>query len=151
MMVYLAGPYKHGGDCTYKLKQIKILEKNKIKVNDPTITNGDFRGFNPMDSKVSTQIVEGDLNELRMCDGIVANIFQQSFGTAMEIAYAKLLGKAVIIITKDRKDLVSPWITYHADLIIDDLDEVSIKKIIKLLKNKEPLRKIRYGCDYEQK
>jgi nucleoside 2-deoxyribosyltransferase len=133
--LYLAGPFKHDPGWDYKREQREVLERNGFVVSDPTVENGDFRALDPFEFETARQIVEGDVEIILKCDGMVVNTFQRSFGTAMEAAYAKLAGKKVILVTHGRKDMVSPWLVYHADIIIEKVDDESAQEIARLFKS----------------
>jgi nucleoside 2-deoxyribosyltransferase len=79
----------------------------------------DYRGHE--DENV-TGIIEGDKNDISACDVVLANCWQVSWGTPMELVYARLWCKPVIaVVPKDAR--VSPWLRYHTSLITDSFDD----------------------------
>jgi len=74
----------------------------------------------PMESD-PRKLVERDLVEVEKCVGVFSYIEDASFGTPMEIAYAKLKGKPVFIVAKRFCD--DPWLRAHATKIFVTLNE----------------------------
>jgi len=62
-------------------------------------------------------LVESDLENLKSADAIIAFMPNASIGTAMEIAYARMWSKKVVVITS-LKTFYHPWLWYHADRVI---------------------------------
>jgi nucleoside 2-deoxyribosyltransferase len=71
----------------------------------------DFRGKN----ELSKKIVKNDLDFIENCDAIVALCDEPSFGTAIEIYYAKNKGKKVIIFNE--RPQPSPWPIAYKDFL----------------------------------
>lgn len=63
-------------------------------------------------------IVNGDKADIDACDAVLANCWQPSYGTAMEILYAYERSKIVVVVTDAR----SPWLWYHADFVTHSLE-----------------------------
>lgn len=61
-------------------------------------------------------LVESDLANLRQADALLAIIPNASVGTAMEIAYARLWGKRVVMVTS-LQTFYHPWLWYHGHVI----------------------------------
>ncbi|MEM3692691.1 MAG: nucleoside 2-deoxyribosyltransferase [Candidatus Bathyarchaeia archaeon] len=74
--------------------QIEMMDYSEIK---------DFRDK----SELAKMIVKNDLSFIEKCDAIIALCDEPSFGTAIEIYYAKNIGKTVIILNKQPQP--SPW------------------------------------------
>jgi nucleoside 2-deoxyribosyltransferase len=68
------------------------------------------------------EIITGDKFDIRNSDVVIANCWQPSWGTAMEIHYAHEIGVPVIVVLPaDAR--VSPWLTYHAEMIVHDIKQ----------------------------
>lgn len=62
-------------------------------------------------------LVECDLGNLTKADAILAIMPNPSIGTAMEICYARLWAKRVVVVTT-QKTFYHPWLWYHAHKVI---------------------------------
>ena len=123
--VYLAGPVNGCDDNECKDWRAYVsgkLDKKRFRMVDPM--RRDFRGVGGDHTR---EIVEGDKKDIRDCDIFVANVWQISAGTMMELLYAWKDGCFTIAIIPEGKK-VSPWIRYHATKIVKTLDE-AIKEI----------------------
>jgi nucleoside 2-deoxyribosyltransferase len=78
----------------------------------------DFRGRT---EGHETEIVEGDLEEIRSCDAVLAAFTAADEGTAMEAWYAHEQGKRVIAYTGGTP--AHPWTVHVADGVYADLGE----------------------------
>lgn len=78
----------------------------------------DYRG---KEDESVNEIVRNDLLDIRLSDVMVANCWQVSWGTAMEIYFAHSIGTRVIAILPPEAR-VSPWLRYHAE-IVHSLDD----------------------------
>ena len=67
-----------------------------------------------------TEIVEGDLAEIAVCDAMLAAFTAPDEGTAMEAWYAHALGKRVVAYTGGTPP--HPWTVYVADAICAELE-----------------------------
>lgn len=79
----------------------------------------DYRGKE--DGSV-TQIVVGDLEDIRQSRFVLVNATRPSWGTAMEVRAAKHdFGKLVICFVGNA--VVSPWLRFHSDIICDTVED----------------------------
>jgi nucleoside 2-deoxyribosyltransferase len=122
MKVYLAGPIAGTNDAQaneWRKMAAQFLTICGIDVLDPMAR--DFRGkeFTEGTPKV---IVEGDKADIDACDIVLANCWQTSVGTSMEILYAWDRDKRVVIHVPADKP-VSPWLTYHSILLTHSMTE----------------------------
>jgi nucleoside 2-deoxyribosyltransferase len=78
----------------------------------------DFRGRT---EGHETEIVEGDLEQIRSCDAVLAAFTAPDEGTAMEAWYAHEQGIRVIAYTGGTP--AHPWTVYVADGVNADLEE----------------------------
>jgi len=72
--------------------------------------------------------IDRDLKDIERCDYLVAYLPRLSAGTCMELFYAKLKGKKTVVICKLRNP--SPWITFHADILVRSFKE--LEEVLKL-------------------
>lgn len=78
----------------------------------------DYRG---REDQFVDEIVELDKADIDNCDIVVANCWQPSWGTAMEIHYAHSLGKRIVVIMPPGVKQ-SPWLVYHVDAFAYSLE-----------------------------
>jgi nucleoside 2-deoxyribosyltransferase len=81
----------------------------------------DFRGNT---TGHEAEIVEGDLEDIRSCDAVLAAFTAADEGTAMEAWYAHSLGKPVIAYTGGSP--VHPWAAYVSVVIEANLEEAIV-------------------------
>jgi nucleoside 2-deoxyribosyltransferase len=80
-------------------------------------------------SKVPVQdFVQRDLEDAERCDIMIVYLPRLSAGSCMELFYAKRKGKKIFVISDI--DCLSPWITFHSDVIVKNFVELeaAIKK-----------------------
>lgn len=117
-VVYLAGPIN--GCTDDEANNWRDVVKDKVGADnclDPM--RRDYRGIE--DQSVN-EIVIGDLTDINDSDVMLANCWQVSWGTAMEIHYAHGNGLRVIVIIPEGTR-ISPWLRYHSDAIVHNIDE----------------------------
>lgn len=75
----------------------------------------DYRG---REDECVGEIIAGDVEDLRACDGVLVSADRPSWGTAMEIriAYAQLGKPVVIVCPEDMR--VSPWLRGHSHAVV---------------------------------
>lgn len=121
MKFYLAHPF----DARKMVREMELRLEGVFGVDllNPFYDTG--RGDVPaidagkqLESKVNfKQVVEGDIADIRRCDALVAVLCHaHSIGTIMEIVYAKMAGKRVVVLDLANRG-EHPWILYHADEI----------------------------------
>jgi hypothetical protein len=66
------------------------------------------------------RIVTEDKTEIDDSDIIIANVWKKSLGTPMEIHKGFKDNKLVLVATP--KEIMSPWVVYHADFVYNDMD-----------------------------
>ena len=108
--IYLAGPVTHSNDPNgWRDIATSILE-----------TWPRFEAINPLtvEARVKTdaEIVALDYRWILDSRAILAEVFEPSWGTAMEIAFAKQHGIPVFAWGK-HPDKCSPWLRHHATKI----------------------------------
>jgi len=119
MRVYLAGPPSADD---YRRRAEALLRDAGFEPVDPF--RRDFRGRT---KGHEVEIVEGDLEDIRSCDAVLADFSVPDEGTAMEAWYAHGLGKHVVAYTGGREP--HPWTVYVADEVCAELD-ASVRALI---------------------
>lgn len=121
MKIFVCGPIAFGGVEEIRRLQ-KILEREMFEVIDQFQSKEmdysgvkDFRG----DRRLAQAIVSNDLSLIEGSDLIVAICNKPSFGTAIEIYYAKMSGKKVIVLNEVEQP--SPWPIAFADAVVEDV------------------------------
>ena len=111
--VYLAGPpYAE----EYRRRATELATGAGWEVVDPM--RRDFRGRT---EGHETEIVEGDLEEIRSCDAVLAAFTAPDEGTAMEAWYAHEQGIRMVAYTGGTPP--HPWTVYVADAALADLGD----------------------------
>jgi len=111
--VYLAGPpYAE----EYRRRATELATAAGWEVVDPM--RRDFRGRT---EGHETEIVEGDLEEIRSCDAVLAAFTAPDEGTAMEAWYAHEQGIRMDAYTGGTPP--HPWTVYVADAALADLGD----------------------------
>jgi nucleoside 2-deoxyribosyltransferase len=111
--VYLAGPPFAE---EYRRRAAALLREVGVDPVDPM--RRDFRGDTVGHE---TEIVEGDLEDIRGCDAVLAAFTSPDEGTAMEAWYAHSVGKPVFAYTGGSP--VHPWTTYVSVGTAADLED----------------------------
>jgi nucleoside 2-deoxyribosyltransferase len=113
MRVYMAGP---PGSDDYRRRAKELIEARGWEAVDPFVR--DFRGRT---QGHETEIVEGDLADIRSCDGVLADFSSPDEGTAMEAWYAHGIGKRVVAYTSSARP--HPWTVYVAEAVCAELED----------------------------
>ncbi len=120
--VYLAGPIMDMDDSqcvgwrdrvTWWLSLFNILAFNPVKQRD-------YRGRESDASVDWDGIVEGDKQDILESDFVLANVHQASAGTSMEILFAWTHNIPVIVALSGNN--LSPWVRYHSEVVVYDVD-----------------------------
>jgi len=111
--VYLAGPPFAE---EYRRRAGWLLRESGLEPVDPM--RRDFRGNT---AGHEAEIVEGDLEDIRGCDAVLAAFTAADEGTAMEAWFAHSLGKPVICYTAGTP--VHPWAAYVSLEVCSDLED----------------------------
>lgn len=111
VIVYLCGAINAQSDDACKGWREEAKQRlTKHQIRDPM--RRDYRG---QEAGNVTQIVVGDLDDIRMSDVVLVNAQRPSWGTAMELYQAHLWGKRVLAFGAG--DRPSPWLLHHAKLV----------------------------------
>jgi len=111
--VYVAGPPFAE---EYRRRAVQLLRDAGLEPVDPF--RRDFRGRT---EGHETEIVEGDLEDIRSCDAVLAAFTAPDEGTAMEAWYAHGFGKRIVVYTGGTPP--HPWTVYVADEVHADLED----------------------------
>lgn len=120
MILYLCGPINGCTDdeaCTWR----DWFNRQRFPCIDPM--DRDYRG---KEAESYREIVDLDKKDVRDCDVLVVMYTQPSVGTSMEVFYAWMLGKPVIVIDESSKP-ISPWLRYHSTAIVKSKEEALAK------------------------
>jgi len=115
--VYLAGAIygKSDSECgDWRKDAAAILQMLGILTKNPM--DRDYRGE---ERYRQHEIVEGDKAAIDECWGMIVNAESPSWGTAMEVLYARQKGLVIIAFSSSMN--VSPWLEYHADHVVRSL------------------------------
>jgi nucleoside 2-deoxyribosyltransferase len=119
--VYLAGPIQHVRDYGKGWRELIKQRRSDFEWVDP------MDKYNTMEEAeaewTETDIVEDDLAMIDDCDGLLVHWEAvPTCGTPMEMFYAARRGKVVAVQTKIADADLSPWLTYHADIVLPTFD-----------------------------
>ena len=118
-LVYLAGPIHGRNDLECKAwrnEAAAILGVHDIECLDPM--SHDCRGI---EEDVAEDIVDRDRQMIDQASAVLVNGNEPSWGTAMEVFYAKSLGKPVIAFTN--AETISPWLRVHTTAVFGTLHQ----------------------------
>ncbi len=111
--IYLAGP-PYADE--YRRSAGALLRASGCEPVDPM--RRDFRGRTEGNER---ELVEGDLDEIRSCDAVLAAFTAPDEGTAMEAWYAHSIGTRVVAYTGGTPP--HPWTVYVADAVCAELEQ----------------------------
>ena len=118
MKVYLAGPINGCNDGESKTWREKVKKRlGESNCIDPMVR--DYRGTE--DQNVD-EIVDLDKLDILASDVVLANCWQPSWGTAMEINFAWFNSKPVFCVVQEGTR-ISPWLRYHSRDIYSNLSD----------------------------
>lgn len=118
MKVYLCGGI-HGlsDEDANKWRQCAKALLAGIVILDPM--RRDYRG---VEGQNVGAFIMSDLREIAESDTLLVNATRPSWGTAMELVYARILRRRIVAFTGPDTS-VSPWLRYHCDVITVSLEE----------------------------
>jgi nucleoside 2-deoxyribosyltransferase len=111
--VYLAGPPFAD---EYRRRASELLRAAGWEPVDPM--RRDFRGRTEGHEQ---EIVDGDLDDIRSCDAVLADFGEPDEGTAMEAWYAHEQAVPVFALTGGRA--AHPWTVFVAAAVCESLEE----------------------------
>jgi hypothetical protein len=87
-----------------------------IAVLDPM--RRDYRG---KEAESVREIVDGDLRDIALSDVVLVNATRPSWGTAMEVVYARKENYRPRVYAFGAGDKPSPWLVFHCDRLFPDV------------------------------
>lgn len=112
MKVYLAGPIN---GCTDD-EAVNWRELVKDELGAENCIDPMRRDYRGVEDQNVEQIVAGDERDIMASDVVLANCWQVSWGTAMEIHFSYCESKTVLAVLPPGAR-VSPWLRYHATVL----------------------------------
>src|SRR5260370_13754035 len=97
-------------------------QRAKALLGDMSILDPMRRDYRSVEDENIDAFVQGDLREIAESDTVLVNATRPSWGTAMEIGYARILGRPVGAFVAASAP-ASPWLRYHCDAITVSLEE----------------------------
>lgn len=103
-----------------KIRKIQSLLKERGFHVIDQISDGNYSKIKDFRDKkdLAEEIIKHDLDFIKESDLVIALIDRPSYGVAMEIYFAKAMGKKVI--TMSKREVPSPWPIAFSDLIVHD-------------------------------
>ena len=110
LKVYLAGPIN--GCADEECKKWRLFARQMLEPIHAVIDPMDFdcRG---REGDMAADIIKHDLERLDEADLVLVNAERPSWGTAMELVYARQGGKPAIAFVGLPRSCVSPWLRGH--------------------------------------
>ena len=121
MRIYLAGPINGCNDdeaTTWR----DWFKYHSLSDEDPEFIDPMKRDYRGEELSHYREIVDLDKRDISGSDFIVVMYTKPSVGTSMEVYYAWLIGKPVIVINESSEQ-VSPWLIYHSTTIVRSKEE----------------------------
>jgi nucleoside 2-deoxyribosyltransferase len=103
-------------------------QRAKALLGDVSILDPMRRDYRAVKDENIDSFVQGDLREIAESDTLLVNATRPSWGTAMEIVYARILGRRIVAFVGSPTS-VSPWLRYHCDAITSSLEEAVARVI----------------------
>lgn len=117
MKYYLAGPIN---GCTDD-EAINWREVAKARLGAENCIDPMRRDYRGKEDESVDAIVQGDIFDIHDSNVVLANCWQVSWGTAMEIHYASERGIPVVAILP-AGTRISPWLRYFTERIVHSID-----------------------------
>lgn len=110
--VYLAGPINGCTDEEARgwREAAKTALGRPFLFSDPMV-----RDYRMAEEEYAEEIVGGDLYDIRNAHVILVNATRPSWGTAMEVVYARQAGKWIVAFGTTEP---SPWLASHVDVLV---------------------------------
>jgi nucleoside 2-deoxyribosyltransferase len=124
--VFVSGPIQGmEKEQSYRDAIRKICVRCGYEVVDPwerekIMYRGTEEGW--WDRVPAADFIRRDLEDIEVCDVLVAYFPRLSAGTCMELFYAKLKGKRTVCICEIRNP--SPWIIVHSGIILKKIEDL---------------------------
>jgi nucleoside 2-deoxyribosyltransferase len=112
LSLYLCGPINGCTDEECKNWREFVKANWKGTTIDPM--RRDYRG---KELESYREIVELDKVDVAKADVMIVNYDKPSVGTSMEVIFAWMIGKPVVVVAANPDVVISPWLRYHAHFI----------------------------------
>lgn len=116
--IYLCGPIN---GCTDK--ECKDWREFVKTIWDGATLDPMRRDYRGREHESVNQIVEFDKIDVINSDVILVNYDKPSVGTSMEVLYAWERGKLVVVVSKNGKQGLSPWLLYHSHAVCTSFEQ----------------------------
>lgn len=114
--VYLAGPIFGSSDAECR------DWRERVKAHWPQCVDPMVRDYRGLEDEAYEDIVENDKADIDTCGTMLVYFSKPSVGTSMEMLYAwERRIKIVLLVNPATK--LSPWLRYHATVIVHTLQE----------------------------
>ncbi len=109
----------------YRKKITEICERLQLEVIDPwkrerMLYEKDEQCW--WNNVPASDFIKRDLDDTERCDVMVVYLPKLSAGACMELFYAKLKGKKVMVVSE--LECLSPWILAHSDVVLKEIDQL---------------------------
>ena len=118
-VIYLAGPINGCTDAEAYDWRHHLTEQ----LAGHTIISPMARDYREKEDENVSEIVEGDKEDIVQSHVVVAYCPRPSVGTSMEVFFAWLKGKRVVVYAPEGTS-ISPWLRYHSDAVVFSAREV---------------------------
>ena len=119
--VYLAGPIH--GKSDYECNHWRRTATETLTYFGHGVLDPMTRDYRGMEDYNAEAIVKGDLADILSCDAVLVNANSPSWGTCMELVYAKQYCKEVVAFaTYSLSPRISPWLRIHTTAVYDSVD-----------------------------
>ena len=122
LLTYLCGPIHERTDS--ECRNWRNLAKERLITDTLDPMRNDYRG---RERDHVNEIVDNDLKDISDADFLLVNATEPSWGTAMEIVYARQQGKFIVAYVGNLIS-ISPWLRKHCSEIVSSL-EIAIQLI----------------------
>jgi nucleoside 2-deoxyribosyltransferase len=113
--IYLCGPINGRSDDDCKNWREWFKKQATFQYIDPM--RRDYRG---KETELICEIVLLDKLDIQQSDALIVYYDKPSVGTSMEVFYADSLKKPIVLINASGDENLSPWLIYHATIIVTD-------------------------------
>lgn len=124
MKVYLAGPINGCTDEEAKDWREWVKANAPFQTIDPM--RRDYRG---REDQFVKEIVELDKLDILQADLILVNYDKPSVGTSMEILFAWMNQKPIVVVA-GVDTVISPWLRYHASAILPSFGQAITRSLL---------------------
>jgi hypothetical protein len=96
-------------------------ERARALLKDAIILDPMRRDYRGAEEDIGA-FIQGDLRDVAESDVLLVNATRPSWGTAMEIVYARILRRRIVAFVGPGAS-ISPWLKYHCEVVTYSLEE----------------------------